>query len=55
MRFNVCSVKHVNALLRCSLVVTAVTLLRYLLRSALLRKSVNEPLGHDQHQTSHLC
>jgi len=45
MRFNVCSVKHVNALLRCSLIVTAVALLRALLRSALLRKSVNDPLS----------
>jgi len=45
MYFNACSVKHINVLLRCSLVVTAVALLRCLLRSALLRKSVNEPLG----------
>jgi len=45
MRFNVCAVKHVNALLRCSLIVTAVALLRTSLRSALLRKSVNEPLS----------
>jgi len=44
MRFNVCSVKHINALLRCSLVVTAVALLRSLLRSALLCSSLNEPL-----------
>jgi len=56
MRFNVCSVKlHIIALLRCSLVVTAVALLRSflrsallrsaLLRSALLRSSLNEPIG----------
>jgi len=48
MRLNVCSVKHINALLRCSLVVTAVALLRSLLRSALLRSSVNAPSGHRQ-------
>jgi len=43
MRFNVCPVKHINALLRCSLVIIAVELFRSLLRSALLRSSLNEP------------
>jgi len=49
---------------RCSLVVSAVALLRSLLRSALLRSSLNEPLpafsphqraGHydSEHQTEH--
>jgi len=45
MRFNVCSVKHVNALLRCSLGVTTVTILRSLLRLALVDyTSVKEKL-----------
>jgi len=42
-------VKHINVLLRCSLVVTAVALLRSLLRSALLRSSLIEPIEAKKH------
>jgi len=35
-RSHLCVAKHINALLRCSLVITAVVLLRSLLRSRLI-------------------